>query len=72
MRSSRIDGRPQVAPWWSVTVDPEFEHRRRTFEVPVDGLIGFIATAFARGSTNVLLYDGTEQVRVSRAGTRSR
>jgi hypothetical protein len=62
--------RPRVAPRWSVTVDPEAEHRRRTFEVPVEGLIAFISAAFARGTVHLLLFDGRQYIRVSRADNR--
>jgi len=61
-----LGSRPKVARTWRVTVDPESRRRRQTFEVPVDGLIGFINGAFARGSSNVLLFDGKNTVLVSR------
>jgi hypothetical protein len=61
------DRRPPVADRWNVVVDPEFAHRRRTFDVPVDGLIAFISAAFARGTRHVLLSDGKNYIRVSRA-----
>jgi hypothetical protein len=60
----------RVAASWRVTIDPESEHRRRTYDVPVDGLISFIASAFARGTIHVLLFDGKQHVRVSRTDNR--
>lgn len=66
-----LDGdRTRVAACWSVTLDPESTGRRRTFDVPLEGLIAFISTAFARGATHVILTDGKERVRVSRMDNR--
>lgn len=46
-------------------IDPHLVHERSTFEVPVEGLIAFIASAFARGASDIVLFDGRHRVRVT-------
>ena len=64
------DGRPGLAASWSVTLDPESDRRRRTFEVPVEGLLAFVSAAFSRGSRHLLVSDGKLHVRITRADKR--
>jgi hypothetical protein len=52
---------------WTVTIDPEFEHERRTFHVPPDALFAFVASVIADGAEHLILSDGKYHLRVMRA-----